>query len=119
TGWSSQRYDDARSLILRLRDSHDRDLPQWRPHAQLIDYTLERLSARDLAASLADGWALAHHTMAAGIATPMTPITPMTRLAPPINVPGRVSPVMGSAPPTIADGSLRMSAVSRSESSRV
>jgi hypothetical protein len=43
----------------------------------------------------------------------------MTRLAPPINVPGRVSPVMVSVPPTIADGSLRMSAVSRSESSRV
>ena len=113
TGWSSQRYDEARTLILRLRDSHDRDLPQWRPHAQLIDYTSERLGARDLAESLADGWALAHDTIAAGVATPMTPITPMTRLAPPIDVPRRAARASFPAPPTITDASMRVSALRR------
>jgi hypothetical protein len=29
-GWTSSRYDDARSLIFRLRDTHDRYLPRWR-----------------------------------------------------------------------------------------
>ena len=113
TGWSSQRYDEARTLILRLRDSHDGDLPQWRPHAQLIDYTSARLSAHDLAESLADGWALARDTIAAGIATPMTPITPMTRLAPPIDVPVRVGRASVAARPTITDASRRVSALRR------
>ncbi|HKP66781.1 MAG TPA: hypothetical protein VJX31_09160, partial [Casimicrobiaceae bacterium] len=119
TGWSSQRYDEARTLILRLRDSHDSELPQWRPHAQLIDYTSARLSARDLTESLADGWALAQDTIAAGVATPMTPITPMTRLAPPIDVPGRAGRASFSAPSMITDESMRVSALRRrSEPSR-
>ncbi len=82
TGWTAQRYDDARTLIFRLRDSHDRELPHWRPHGQFIDYASARLDAPDLARSLAEGWSLARDTATAGIATPMTAITPMTRIAP-------------------------------------
>ena len=81
TGWTSQRYDDARSLIFRLRDSHDRELPHWRPHPQLMDFTGARLDEPDLAASLDRGWMLARDAIAAGIATPITPITPITRIA--------------------------------------
>jgi len=86
-GWSTRRYDEARTLILRLRESHDRDLPHWRPHRQFMDYTASRLDAPDLAASLVESWALAHDEAAAGGATsmtPITPITPMTRIAPPV-----------------------------------
>ena len=82
TGWTSPRYDDARTLIFRLRDSHDRDLPQWRPHGQLIDFTGTRLDTPELADSLAAGWSLARDVAIAGVATPLTALTPMTRVAP-------------------------------------
>ena len=81
-GWTSNRYDDARSLIFRLRDTHDRDLPHWRPHAELIDFCAARLDEPDLVASLQKGWTLARGEIVAGMATPITPITPVTRIAP-------------------------------------
>jgi len=80
-GWTSSRYDDARSLIFRLRETHDRDLPHWRPHAELIDFCGARLEEPDLVASLQKGWTLARGEIAAGMATPITPITPVTRIA--------------------------------------
>jgi hypothetical protein len=80
-GWTSSRYDEARSLIFRLRDTHDRDLPHWRPHAELIDFCGARLDEPDLVASLQKGWTLARGEIAAGTATPITPITPVTRIA--------------------------------------
>ncbi len=67
-GWTSSRYDDARSLIFRLRDTHDRDLPHWRPHAELIDFCAARLDEPDLVASLQKGWTLARGEIAAGMA---------------------------------------------------
>ena len=81
TGWTLQRFDDARTLIFRLRDCHDRDLPHWRPHQQLMDYTDARLGAHDLVASLDKGWKLSHDASADAIGTPTTP---MTRIAPSI-----------------------------------
>ena len=98
TGWTSRRYDDARSLIFRLRDSHDHDLPHWRPHPQLIDFTGARLDERDLAASLDRGWMLARDAIAAGIATPITPITPTTRVALSLRV-AAITPLTRIAPP--------------------
>ena len=80
-GWTSGRYDDARSLIFRLRETHDRDLPHWRPHAELIDFCAARLDEPDLVASLQRGWTLARGEIAVGMATPITPITPVTRIA--------------------------------------
>ena len=80
-GWTSSRYDDARSLIFRLRETHDRDLPHWRPHAELIDFCGARLEEPDLVASLQKGWTLARGEITAGMATPITPITPVTRIA--------------------------------------
>src|SRR5207248_184678 len=77
-------YDDARTLIYRLRECHDRDLPHWRPHQQLIDFTGARIAENDLAASLNYGWALARDATADGVPAPMTPITPMTRIVPSI-----------------------------------
>jgi hypothetical protein len=92
-GWTAARYDAARTLIFRLREAHDRDLPHWRPHAQFIDYTGARLDEPDLAASLADGWQLARDASAGGLATPLTPITPMTRVAPPVRSAGRATAI--------------------------
>jgi hypothetical protein len=110
TGWTAKRYGDARTLIFRLRDSHDRDFPHWRPHPQLMDYTSARLDARDLAASLAEGWTLARDTAPAGIATPMTPITPMTRVAPVIRTVRRARTVMQPAPSMVVGEATRSSA---------
>ena len=101
SNWNQTRYDEARTLILRLRESHDRDLPHWRPHRQFMDYTWTRLEARDLTASLAEGWALARNTVAAGIATPLTSITPMTRIAP--VTARRAGTVIRSSPATIGE----------------
>src|SRR4029453_10489815 len=43
THWTPLRYDAARTLIFRLRDCHDRDLPHWRPHREFKDYAAARL----------------------------------------------------------------------------
>ena len=81
TGWTSSGYDDARSLIFRLRDTHDRDLPRWRPHPELIDFCAARLDEPGLAGSMQKGWTLGPGEIAAGTATPITPMTPVTRIA--------------------------------------
>ncbi|HEY2865140.1 MAG TPA: hypothetical protein VGK37_16075 [Casimicrobiaceae bacterium] len=113
TGWTPERYDDARTLIFRLRECHDRDLPHWRPHQQLMDFTAARIGETDLAASLDYGWELARDAASGGAALP---ITPMTRTAPairafvpasvitPIIVPTAVTVVRGPArvPPPVA-----------------
>jgi hypothetical protein len=77
-GWTARRYDDARALIYRLRDCHDRDDAQWRPHQELIESTGVHLGAPSLARSLADGWSLARDPHAAGA---VALVTPMTRIA--------------------------------------
>jgi len=84
TGWTGERYDAAKSLILALREHHDRDAPQTHPHAALINTTGARLREKDVASSLASGWALARDIDV----TPAnaSPLTPMTRLAPSIRV---------------------------------
>src|SRR5439155_18420364 len=67
--------------IFRLRECHDRDIPQWRPHQQLLDITGARIGESDLVISLDHGWELARDATASGAASP---ITPMTRIAPSI-----------------------------------
>ena len=79
TAWTQQRYDDARTLIFRLRECHDRDLPHWRPHQQLIEFTGTRIAEVDLAASLDRAWALARDVTTDNATSP---ITPLTRIAP-------------------------------------
>ncbi|HEX9276310.1 MAG TPA: hypothetical protein VGA51_07920 [Casimicrobiaceae bacterium] len=83
TGWTAARYDDAKALIFRIRDRHDRDFPHWRPHQELLDLTGPRIRETDLAASLDYGWTLARE---AAVDSAASPITPMTRIAPSIRV---------------------------------
>jgi len=84
TGWTSGRYDAAKMLILSLRHHHDAELPLGLPHQAMIDTTGAMLRESDLAQSLAAGWTLARDvTLESGVAAP---ITPMTRIAPPIRV---------------------------------
>jgi len=100
TGWTPQRFDDARTLIFRLRECHDRDLPHWRPHQQLMDYTDVRLGAHDLVGSLDKGWQLSHDVPADVVGAPTTP---MTRIAPSIHsirVPRPVRTVTRTLVPT-------------------
>jgi serine/threonine protein kinase len=84
TGWTRDRYDAAKALILTLRDHHDRDAPQLHPHQALIDATAARLREGDLARSLTAGWMLARDVSVAPMGA--SPLTPMTRLAPPLRV---------------------------------
>jgi serine/threonine protein kinase len=84
TGWTGERYDAAKSLILALREHHDRGAPQAYPHAALINVTGARLRQKDLASSLASGWTLARDIDV--VSTGASPLTPMTRLAPSIRV---------------------------------
>lgn len=84
TGWTGERYDAAKALILTLREHHDREAPQLHPHQALIDATGARLRESDLAPSLASGWTLARDASVAPAGA--SPLTPMTRLAPPLRV---------------------------------
>src|SRR5438477_833710 len=110
TGWTPQRYDDARAFVFRLRECHDRDLPHWRPHQQLMDFTGARTGQNDLASSLNYGWELARDVATRASASPITPMTrivPSIRAAEPIRiatqivVPTAITPVRvaGRAPP--------------------
>ena len=84
TGWTRERYDAAKALILTLRDHHDREAPQLHPHQALIEATGVWLSEKDLAPSLTSGWLLARDATVAPAGA--SPLTPMTRLAPPLRV---------------------------------
>jgi hypothetical protein len=88
-GWSSERYADAKALIFRIRDAHDRNFPQWRPHQELLGVTGAKLREPDLAASLDYGWTLARDKTIDDVATPNTPLT---RIAPSLATPHR-SPI--------------------------
>jgi hypothetical protein len=82
--WTAERYEAAEALILRIRDCHDRDLPAERPHEALLALCAERLHERELALSLERGWTLARD---ATVSAPASPLTPVTRLAPPALLP--------------------------------
>ena len=82
SGWTVQRYDAAKALILKIREAHDRELTLRRPHAALIVETSAHVRENELAQSLECGWTLARD--AQPFAVPATPLTPVTRLAPPL-----------------------------------
>jgi len=83
-GWTPERYAAARAMILSLRRHHDAELPLRMPHESLIETTGAMLGEAELAQSLAEGWTLARDvTVASGVASPLTP---MTRIAPPVRV---------------------------------
>ena len=89
TGWTPERYDAAKALILCVREAHDAELPARRPHADLIEVTGARLGEAELARSLECGWTLARESTVAASASPLTPVTrvaPITRIATPIRV---------------------------------
>jgi hypothetical protein len=97
-GWTTERYDAAKALILRIRELHDGELPRERPHPELIDLTAARLFDDDLARSLDQGWTLAREASVAS--APASPLTPVTLLAPSIRVvrSGRTTAVTVLAP---------------------
>src|SRR5262249_26816087 len=97
-GWTTERYDAAKALILRIRELHDGELPRERPHPELVDITAARLFDDDLARSLQQGWTLAREVTLAP--TSVSPLTPVTLLAPAIRVTrsGRTTAVTVLAP---------------------
>src|SRR5205814_561273 len=92
-GWTAERYDAAKAFILRIRDCHDSALPEERPHAALIEQTSAKLSEPELALSLERGWILAREASVSPASA--SPLTPVTRLAPPVHVvrSGRITAV--------------------------
>jgi serine/threonine protein kinase len=94
-GWTPRRYDDARTLIYRLRDLHDGDAAHARPHPALIEVTGAYVAASDLAHSLAQGWTLAHD-----IARTDAPalVTPLTRIAVARVSPFLAAPIIATVP---------------------
>ena len=87
-GWTGERYAAAKALILRIRDTHDAELSVVRPHAALIEETGARIAEAELQESLERGWTLAHDAsaspQAAAPLTPVTLLTPVTKLATPM-----------------------------------
>jgi len=78
--WTRTRHAKARALVRRLIEAHDAELPDTRPHAELIAFTAEPLAQPGLRESLQRGWTLA---LDSGIAAAASP-TPVTRIAAPI-----------------------------------
>ena len=84
TGWTRERHDAAQvSDPDPSRASRSR-CAATPPHPELIDATGARLRESDLALSLTSGWTLARNVSVAPAAA--SPLTPMTRIAPPIRV---------------------------------
>ena len=112
TGWTPARYDTAKALILSIREVHDAELTQRRPHAALMEITGAQLRESELVHSLERGWALAQAAEAAPVsASPLTPVTqlaPVTRVATPIQVTRSsrtavtvIAPIVPTAPTAI------------------
>ncbi|HSV20035.1 MAG TPA: hypothetical protein VLR71_16595 [Casimicrobiaceae bacterium] len=74
-GWTTRRYDEARALVYRLRDHHDRDLPAARPHRVLMEASAAMLAEPDLARSLAGGWWVKGDAHAGAVTLLSTPLT--------------------------------------------
>jgi serine/threonine protein kinase len=83
-GWTAERASAAKDLILALRDAHDREATQARPYPALMAMTSARLAEAGMEASLAAGWCLARDADVTPVAA--SPITPLTRLAPPLRI---------------------------------
>ncbi|HEX9301281.1 MAG TPA: hypothetical protein VF959_02925, partial [Casimicrobiaceae bacterium] len=103
TGWTTERYDAAKALILRIRDCHDSELPAERPHATLIEQSAGQLREPAFALSLERGWTLAREaSVSPASASPLTPVTrlvPVTRVvAPMVTRSGRITAVTVIAP---------------------
>ncbi|HSS69174.1 MAG TPA: hypothetical protein VLQ46_00800, partial [Casimicrobiaceae bacterium] len=107
-GWTPDRYDAAKALILSLRDAHDAELPAdplERPHRALLELSGKRLRDEELQLSLERGWTLAREASVSSTSpSPLTPVTrfhPVASLATPIHVArsGRVTAVTVVAPP--------------------
>jgi hypothetical protein len=101
-GWTESRRDDARALILRLRDCHDGEDASQRPHRELMTVTAAHLADPALARSLEAGWSLVRDPafVATGAwATPLTriaalplPPTRLTRVRSTVIAPSRDEP---------------------------
>jgi serine/threonine protein kinase len=74
-GWTPKRRADARALIYRLRDCHDGEFTQWRPHRELLEVTGAHVVAPDVMESLACGWMLVRDREIAGVTSWVTPLT--------------------------------------------
>jgi hypothetical protein len=75
--WTDRRRDDARALVYRLRECHDREDTLQRPHRDLLELTAVHVGDPDLASSIVAGWTLvrdAAFVVAGTLATPMTRI---------------------------------------------
>jgi len=86
--WTKACHAKARALVRRLIEAHDAELPEQRPHAELIALASAPLAQPGLRQSLQHGWTLALDRGAAAAASP----TPVTRIAAPI-APAAASPV--------------------------
>src|SRR5687768_17102898 len=82
--WTTQRFESATALIARLREAHDLAPSTRHPHAELIARTSAELRATPLMESIERGWLLAHAVQPQAVA--VVPLTPITRLAPPLRV---------------------------------
>jgi serine/threonine protein kinase len=79
TSWTPWRLEQARTLVRRLREAHDADLPAQSPHQALLALTKQALADAELSASLKRGWMLA----AESAVSPSELATPLTRMAMP------------------------------------
>ena len=114
-GWTEDRYVGAKTLLLDIRDAHDRDPARELPHDRMVESARDVLRHRELAESLDRGWTLAAPSSGVEVVEPTAPLTPLTRVevptthllaeSPPTHLATLVEEHgVAAAPPTPADG---------------
>lgn len=102
-GWTEDRHVEAKVLILKIRDAHDRHANEPLPHQKLIDLSGAHLNDRDLVVSLERGWNLAEDMNAVEATAPTVPLTPVTLIEPQVRVAEVADEGLRPAPVTLIE----------------
>ena len=82
-GWTEDRYVGAKTLLLDIRDAHDRGPTRELPHDRMVESARDVLRHPDLAESLDRGWTLSAPSNGIEVVEPTAPLTPLTRVEAP------------------------------------
>ncbi|HLL12831.1 MAG TPA: hypothetical protein VK570_17345, partial [Rubrivivax sp.] len=98
-GWNGERHAAAQVLLLKIRETHDREPERVLPHLSLAADCAGQLQAADLAESLRQGWTLwvGPHVDEDAMA-PTAPLTPVTLIEPPASAGAPVTEIYVPGP---------------------
>jgi len=86
SAWTEPRRHAARALLIRMRECHDADAAEQRPHRDLMALTGVHVGDPDLVRSIAAGWTLVREASAVRSPVWRTPLTRVVDASPPTNL---------------------------------